>query len=251
MNNPTYTQAELLEEGVTYSFKEDGNTDYVLERTGNTLAATKREWAPDDPKAFENWVELAYMAPESLEDLNLVGLVRDLDDSHEELEEFRSYKKVRKKQQTKDEEVIKQKPYMNGKYGLPEGFEIELEELYENIELDELTDRFYPEIFQAEFGSDEMPVLETDEQVFTLIQNGNDTYKLQVALKIPTENGGRELPVYILNLYDIKQDELDFRKLVYLLRNYYTDLYENEPQLITQKIQEAQEKRVEQQSNGW
>lgn len=98
MNNTTYTQAKLLEEGITYSFKEDGNTEYILERNGNTLAVTKRKWEPDDPKAVENWVELAYMAPESLEDINLVSLVRDLDDLHEEMEDFRRYVKMREEQ---------------------------------------------------------------------------------------------------------------------------------------------------------
>ena len=100
MNNTAYKQAELLEEGVKYLFKEDGNVDYVIERTGDILAATKREWAPDDPKAWENWVELAYMAPESLEDLNLVDLARDLDDLHKEIEDFWSYKDEREEQQS-------------------------------------------------------------------------------------------------------------------------------------------------------
>lgn len=98
MHNTTYKQADLIEEGVKYLFKEDGNVEYVLERTGNTLAITKREWAPDDPKAWENWVELAYMAPESLEDFNLVDLVRDMDDAHEEMEDFRRYVKMREEQ---------------------------------------------------------------------------------------------------------------------------------------------------------
>lgn len=86
LNNITKKELEeLLESGEIYTIQElEDGTEYVLEAQGDSFAAVKQRCEPDNPKAFNNWVELAYISEISIEGVDLQYLVDELDGYHNE-----------------------------------------------------------------------------------------------------------------------------------------------------------------------